>query len=125
MKKLLLILACITLTLSFSNCSKNAKYKVVVEQMSKQLPMELPGGISMDKVEVDGDEFKYYYTFKQVPEMDSEEFIKLTKEGIMPMVKNQADLQVFRDDKMTFVFIYQKTDGSTYAEIKVTPEDYK
>lgn len=125
MKKLLLVLMCLTLVFTMSNCSKTSKYKAVVEQVNKQLPMELAGGISLDKAEVDGDIFRYIYTFKEDPVLAPEEFITTSKETMVPMVKSQPDLKIFRDDNMTIAFVYKKSDGSVYAEVQVTSEDYK
>lgn len=125
MKKLLLMLMCFTLVFAASSCSKTNKYKVVVEQVNKQLPMDLQGGISLDKAEVEGDVFKYIYTFKEEPVMTTEDFISASKEAMIPMVKAKDELKVFRDDNMTIAFVYKKNDGSIYAEVQITPEDYK
>jgi len=124
MKKVLLILACIALTLTIPSCSKNAKYKAVVEQMNKQLPMDL-GELTMDKAEVDGDNFKYYYTFKGEPAMTAEDLANSTKAALVTMVKGNAEMKIFRDDNMVICFIYNKSDGTVFTEIKVTPEEYK
>lgn len=124
-KNVLLVWMYLMLMLGISSCSKTNKYQDIVDRMNKELPMELPGGITMDKSELDGDVFRYYYTFKEEPKDAVNDFLMATKEALIPMVKNQKELKVFRDDKMTIAFVYRKNDGTVVAEIKVTPKDYE
>ena len=125
MKKLLLALLCLTLFFSFSSCSKNSKYQIVVEQINEQLPVDYPGGVRIEKAELVGDIFRYYYTFLENPKMTVEEFVSSSRTNIISLVRNHSELKIFRADKMTIAFVFQKEDGSVFAEIKITPEDYK
>lgn len=108
------------------NKIKNKIYEEAVEQINAQLPMEVQEGISMDKIEFADKEFKYFITFTtKQPTTPSDEFIKGSKPSLADFVKNQSELKLFRDDNVTFDFIYRTNDGNIYADIKITPEDYK
>lgn len=124
MKQMLLALMCLTLLFSVSGCSKSNKYKIIVEELNGQLPADYPGGVRIEKVELDGDVFKYYYSLSAELEVSAEEFVSNFRDNVVSMVVNQSDLKIFRDEKMTIAFIFQNKDGSVFAEIKVTPEDY-
>ena len=125
MKKLLFIVLCFTLALTFTNCGKDKKYQIVVEEINKQLPLDM-GTFTMDKSEYADNEFKYYFTFKEKPEMAEEELVKANKEAMAAMVKNNPQMKIFRDDKITITMVYQlKDEDKPYAEIKVTADDYK
>lgn len=124
MKKLLLALMSLVLIFSLSNCSKSSKYQIVVDELNEQLPADYPGGVRIEKAELDGDVFKYYYSLSSDMEVSSEEFVSNFRDNVVSMVVNQSDLRIFRDDGMTIAFVFQNKDGSVFAEIKVTPEDY-
>ncbi|WP_108822665.1 hypothetical protein [Dysgonomonas sp. Marseille-P4361] len=124
MKKLLLALMGLVLIFSLSNCSKSSKYQIVIDELNEQLPADYPGGVRIEKAELDGDVFKYYYSLSSDMEVSSEEFVSNFRDNVVSMVVNQSDLRIFRDDGMTIAFVFQNKDGSVFAEIKVTPEDY-
>lgn len=124
MKNLLLALMSLVLIFSLSNCSKSNKYQIVVDELNEQLPADYPGGVRIEKAELDGDMFKYYYSLSSGLEVSAEEFVSNFRDNVVSMVVNQSDLKIFRDDGMTIAFVFQNKDGSVFAEIKVTPEDY-
>lgn len=128
MRKSIIIIICLVTALVYS-CNSNApkaKYVEMAEEVNAQMPMELPNGIRMDKAEaVSSNEFKYYYTFLTAPTVSSEDFIKATKGLLATAVKNQPDMKFFREDNMIITYVYNTSDNKLFAEIKISPEDYK
>jgi len=128
MKKSIIVIICLLTALVYS-CNSNApkaKYVEMAKEVNAKMPMELGNGIRMDKAEaVSADEFKYSYTFLSTPALSTDDFIKATKGLLATAVKNQPDMKIFRDDKMTIVYVYNTSDNKLFAEIKITPEDYK
>lgn len=124
MKKLLLVLMCLMLISFLSNCSRSSKYQIVVEELNRQLPADYPGGVRIEKAELDGDVFKYYYSLSSELDVPAEEFVSNFRDNVVSMVVNQSDLKIFRDDRITIAFVFQNKDGSVFAEIRVSPEDY-
>lgn len=103
------------------------KYIELAKKTNSQMPMPLPMGIRIDKVEaVSKNKYKYYCTFTKEPVVSSEEFIKTAKLPLAVALREGKgdDLDMFREDKMTVIYTYRKMDGSLFAEIVLTPEDY-
>ncbi|MBK5720708.1 hypothetical protein JGH11_07470 [Dysgonomonas sp. Marseille-P4677] len=104
-----------------------AKFIKLAKETNKKMPMPIPGGIRIDKVEaVSKTEFKYYYTFTQTPAVSAEEFIRNTKPALtlgLQTAKGE-DLDMFRKEKMNLIYAYYTMDGNLFAEIQVTPADY-
>ncbi len=103
------------------------KFIKMAKEANAQMPMPMPGGIRMDKVEaVSKNEFKYYYTFTQTPSVTPEEFIRNTKVALTLALQQTKgdDLDMFRSEKMTLIYAYYTMKGELFAEIAVFPEEY-
>lgn len=103
------------------------KYIKLAEKANASVPVVLPGDIRMDRAEaVSATEYKFYYTFTKGPVVSVEEFIRSAKPALtMGLRENKGeDLDMFRKDKMTVIFAYYKLDGTFFAEIKVSPNEY-
>ncbi|MDU1889719.1 MAG: hypothetical protein E6767_03435 [Dysgonomonas sp.] len=103
------------------------KYIKLAEATNTLLPMPVPGGIRMDKAEAVSDkEFKFYYTFTTEPVIGVDEFVRSAKLPLAVALREgqSDDIKMFRDDKMTIVYAYFKMDGSLFAEIAISPDDY-
>jgi len=103
------------------------KYVQLAEKTNATMPMVVPGGLRMDRAEaVSADVYKYYYTFTQEPAISAEEFIRSSKPAITLGLREKKgeDLDMFRKDKMTLLFAYYKMDGTLFAEVKISPNDY-
>ena len=107
--------------------SKSKNDNKTAKEANAQMPMPMPGGIRMDKVEaVSKNEFKYYYTFTQTPSVTPEEFIRNTKVALTLALQQTKgdDLDMFRSEKMTLIYAYYTMKGELFAEIAVLPEEY-
>lgn len=101
------------------------KYKKIAEELNKEMPMLIPGGLRMDKAEaVSKSEFRYKYTFTKDPVISAEEFIRSSKPTLTLGLQSMKDMDDFRKDKITLIYSYHKMDGSLFAEIKLKPEEY-
>lgn len=103
------------------------KYVKLAEDANKGLPMIMPGGVRLDKVEaVSKKEFKYHYTFTQDPVVSAEEFKRNAKLPLSLAIQESNDdiFDKFRKDKMTLIYAYHKMDGSLFSEVRLEPEDY-
>lgn len=114
-----------TVTTQVSAEPAKDKYKKMAEEINKEMPMVIPGGIRMDKAEaVSKTEFGYKYTFTKDPVVSAEEFIRSTKPAITLGLQSTKEMDGFRKDKMTLIYSYYKMDGSLFAEIILKPEEY-
>ncbi len=112
-------------TVTASTEPATEKYKKMAEEINKEMPMVIPGGIRMDKAEaVSKNEFKYSYTFTKDPTVSGEEFTRSTKPALTIGLQSTKDMDTFRKDKMILIYSYHKMDGSLYAEIRLNPEEY-
>lgn len=102
------------------------KYVKLAAKMNADMPQFFPAGIRMDRVEaVSEKEFRYVFTCTQEPAISEEEFVRSTRlSSSMGISQGKGELETLRKDKMTIIFSYYKMDGSLFAEIKVTPEEY-
>jgi hypothetical protein len=102
------------------------KYVKLAAKMNAGMPQVFPGGIRVDRVEAVSDkEFRYIFTFTGEPAVSAEEFVRSTKLPLSMGIRDgKEELEALRKDKMTISYAYYKMDGSLFAEIKITPEEY-
>jgi len=148
MKKIIFIVLCsVLITGTFTNCGSKTKtdtttteapavkkgdapkekFVKLAAETNKDMPQVLPGGIRLDKVEaLSKTEFKYYYTFIQDPVVSSEEFKRNAKLPLSLAIKESKDeiFDLFKKEKMTLIYAYNKKDGTLFAEVRLAPEDY-
>ncbi len=124
MKKLIFLLSCIILIGIIQGCSGNDKYKKIIDELNAKLPREARG-VRVDKITVEDQTYKSYYTMLVDLPTPSEDELAQAKTILIETVKSEPMYKMFRDDNMDFLFIYRKADGSTLWETKLTPEDYK
>jgi len=128
MKKILAVVLCCTLAFGLYNCGggPSDKYVKTAELLNKGLPMTISKEYRLDKVEAASkSEFKYYYTLLVEPEVSVDDFLKANRETIVNTLKGQSEMKDFKDDNMTIIYVYNKQDGSKFAELKVTADEYK
>lgn len=141
-----MVFCCTLIVTAFTNCGSKSKpdtstteitvikgeapdkkYVKLAEETNKDLPMVVPGGVRLDKVEaISKKEFKYHYTLTQEKNISAEEFIRNAKLPLSIAIKesNEDIFNMFKKDKMTLIYAYHKMDGSLFAEVRLEPEDY-
>lgn len=125
MRKILFCLIALVIVFTASGCFSGSKYKEYIEELNKELPIN-NGNIRLDKMSVEDNAFKCYYTILiDVPQLPTEEEIAGMKKMLIERVKADESFKVFRDDKLDFYFLYLKKDGSKIWEVELTPEDYQ
>ena len=102
------------------------KYVKLATQMNASMPQVFPGGMRMDRVEaVSEKEFRYVFTFTQGPSVSAEEFERSARLPLVMAIREEKkEIETLRKDKMIIIYSYYKMDGSLFAEIKITPEEY-
>ncbi|NDV94737.1 hypothetical protein D0T84_07365 [Dysgonomonas sp. 521] len=103
------------------------KYVELAEKMNASMPKVWPGGMRMDRAEaVSANEYKYYFTNTKEFAVSPEEFVRSSKPAIAIGLKEKddEDAKMFRKDKMTVIFAYYKMDGTLFAEVRITPNEY-
>jgi len=102
------------------------KYVKLAKSINEKLPNPYPGGMRWDRVEAASEkEFRYVYTFIKEPNVSAEEFVRSSKLPLSMSIKDGKDeMETLRKDKMTIIYAYYKMDGTLFAEIKITPEEY-
>lgn len=101
------------------------KYTKIAEQENELLPLSMGNNILFDKVEaLEGNIYKYYYTFLEDPTPTPEYFIEHSKPRIISILKDSPDMNEMRKDRMTLVYCYKKSDNSVYAEVMISPDEY-
>ncbi len=127
MKLIIKVVALLILSQGLISCKKEPteKYISKAEDLNKKLPVEFNRGIRMDSVKaLSAQEFKYYYTLLKDPKVLKGSFIESSRPQILNSLKNSANSAALKEDGMTIIYAYYKTDGSLYAEIVVTPSEY-
>lgn len=123
MKQIILILACISLTLL--SCSNNKKYKEQLEELNKELPKGT-NLIQIDKMEVVDNTFYCHYTIlADMPQEPTDEEMKQAREMLLNSIKSDPSFKVFKDDNLNFCFTYKSKEGNAIMEVKFTPKEYE
>ena len=103
------------------------KYVQLAEKMNASMPKVWPGGMRMDRAEaVSANEYKFYFTNTKEFAVSAEEFVRSSKPALAIGLKekDEEDVKMFRKDKMTVIFAYYKMDGTLFAEVRISPNEY-
>ncbi|MES0490227.1 MAG: hypothetical protein ABUK01_09555 [Leptospirales bacterium] len=130
-KNLVLMLSFIASMLFIVNCGSGieAELKEASAEINAQCPMTIDAFTRLDNTEVlPGKIFQYNYTLttedKAVLGADPVKFASTIKAQVIPTLKNNPALDIFRDNDVTLVYIYNKPDGTEFFRFEVLPENY-
>jgi hypothetical protein len=96
-------------------------------QLNMNLPIMLDSETRLDStMALPGKKFAYYYTLVNfsVDELDVENFESIMKPTILNSIKTNSDLQEFRDNKVTMVYLYKDKSGNEIIKFEFTHDDY-
>lgn len=120
--------------LSLSSCSGSGmegRLKATAEEVNKQVPMMVDEITRLDNAMAVGDyALQYNYTLVQtdITELSAEDLATFEANMLVRLtdiVKNNPDLQEFRDNDITLIYNYADINGAHITKFEITPELYK
>lgn len=118
-------IAVLLMSLTFIQCKDSAVTKFMelqAEQINKQCPIEMGGGLKLKSCKVEGDKtFKYVFIMPEgIESFDSE----AGKAGAIEALKNTPDFKQLKEFGISCHYEYYDAKDKLLGEIKITPEDY-
>ncbi|WP_323405191.1 hypothetical protein [Proteiniphilum sp.] len=108
--------------------SLNKKLEKMAASYNESAPLMFNQYIRFDKAVVASENvFQYHYTVLNTANPDSlleGVFISL-KEEIVKKHSLEADLRIFKENKIPLEYIYRNEKGVIIRSLKITPEDYQ
>lgn len=128
MKKITLSLLCVILMLCLFSCSSN-RGKMIADQVNKTqgLPKVIANGIHMEKAEAVSDrEIKFVCKLpaKITNNGNPENFIKNSKPALIQLLEVTQENKLYIENNITVSYVYKREDGSEYAIITISPDEY-
>ena len=107
-------------------------YKKLVEieeKSNKDLPMIINSDLRFDSTKaLKWNKYAYYYTFyiNSIEDFDIENFENNIKPSLIDNAKENSEMNVvFKDFKITMVFIFKDKDGIDIKNIEIPYKEYK
>lgn len=105
--------------------NKDKIYSEVLEKLSAHLFTNLSGSIRIDKIEYSDSIVKYLFVLLEKPQIAIDDFVAINKPDLVNFLKEEHRITTLFSDKMPFLYIYRDPEDEIFAEILITPEDYK
>lgn len=105
-----------------------SELKKVAVELNKKTPMEVDEYSRLDSVSTIGKtNFIYNYTLFGLnkAEVNLDTVNKYIRPSLIENIKNNPDLKIYRDNKITIDYKYYDRNGVFVTEISVTPELYE
>ena len=99
-------------------------------ETNQQCPMMINGETKLDNVmSLPNNTFQHSYTLVNVSLIEVSDSLESMKETLKSVLitdlKNNPDLNVFKENKTTMVYYYSDRDGNSILEITITPDLYQ
>lgn len=118
--------------LTFTQCgsSDDKVIKEAAEQMNDMCPMEMGGGVRMDKVAAEaGKKLNITMTVSTIDagSQEAQMFTSMGKPMLAQAMKanNNPEFKGVKDMGVIFIFDIYDRNGESIQKIEVTPDDYK
>lgn len=105
--------------------NKDKIYSEVLEKLSAHLFTNLSGSIRIDKIEYSDSIVKYLFVLLEKPQIAIDDFVAINKPDLVNFLKEEHRITTLFSDKMPFLYVYRDSEDKIFAEILITPEDYK
>ncbi|MDH6308265.1 hemolysin activation/secretion protein [Dysgonomonas sp. PFB1-18] len=100
--------------------------KADIEELNAELPQSAGEGITIKKVEIEGDRtIKMTTSLNNKAEKAFRQTAKGRKEEITRQIKRAPSLRQFRKNKVTFIYSYVDSNDELIESVRVTPKDYE
>jgi len=109
---------------------KTSFHEVLVktaEELNKNCPMEADADTRLDSaVALPGNILQYNYTFINLlkDSLDPELLSYSLKPAMISNARKNPDLELFRKNKVTFLYNFKDKEGNHVMKVRVSPEDY-
>ncbi len=101
---------------------------VAASELNKTLPMMVDASTRLDNVLALPDRVMVYnYTAVKIEivQADSNTFKDNLRPKLINIIKTTPEMKFFRDEDVTFVYLYRREDGSYLFSVIVDPSQYK
>lgn len=105
--------------------NKDKIYSEVLEKLSAHLFTNLSRSIRIDKIEYSDSIVKYLFVLLEKPQIAIDDFVAINKPDLVNFLKEEHRITTLFSDKMPFLYVYRDSEDKIFAEILITPEDYK
>lgn len=105
--------------------NKDKIYSEVLEKLSAHLFTNLSGSIRIDKIEYSDSIVKYLFVLLEKPQIAIDDFVAINKPDLVNFLKEEHRITTLFSYKMPFLYVYRDSEDKIFAEILITPEDYK
>ena len=129
-----LFIISVVILFSFSGCNRIKKeialkreLEKAAQQVNDMCPMEIEEDVVVNSCEVVGTRaLRFYYTtgWYDVEILNGSDFERIQKPFILQQILNNDKLQILKDNKIGFRFLYQNSEGEVFGEISLNPKDY-
>ena len=128
--KALVAVATIFIGLTFTQCSSvDSQLKEVAKEMNDMCPMEMGGGVRLDKVTAEsGKKLAMSMAVSTIAANSSEAqmFTNMVKPMMVQSVKanNSPDYKKIKDMGVIFIFNFYDGEGVAICDVELGPNDY-
>ena len=105
--------------------NKDKIYSEVLEKLSAHLFTNHSGSIRIDRIEYSDSIVKYLFVLLEKPQIAIDDFVAINKPDLVNFLKEEHRITTLFSDKMPFLYVYRDSEDKIFAEILITPEDYK
>jgi hypothetical protein len=112
-------------------CNKSSFDYTLAEaanEINQHLPMMIDSETRIDStIALPGKTFQYFYTLVNFSkdQLDAEDFEKRLRSIILNSIKTNSDMENFRKNEVTLVYLYRDKDGKEFLKFTFSPDDYK
>jgi hypothetical protein len=111
-------------------CYKSSFDRDLVEaanEINQHLPMMIDSETRIDStIALPGKTFQYFYTLVNYSkdQLDAGDFEKRLRPLILNSIKTNTDMENFRKNKVTLVYLYRDKDGNEFLKLTFSHDDY-
>jgi len=111
-------------------CNRSSFDNTLVEaanEINQHLPMMIDSETRIDStIALPGKTFQYFYTLINYSkdQLDAEDFEKRLRPLILNSIKTNTDMENFRKNKVTLVYLYRDKDGNEFLKFTFSYDDY-
>jgi len=114
--------------LFFTNSTFDRQLYSLSQEINQSTPIMIEENIRLERTSVKrGEIFVYHYTLVNIEKgsFDEEELKEFFRGQILENIKNNPDLEYFRENQASMVYAYQDKNDAHLFDLRFTAEDYR